>query len=138
MHAGQFIGIHAIDALRHRPSSPGILRFELRYVSLHDGRSVHSKLLKIVTSERRSGADDVTAEPDTRRFLDREQMSAHHVFDIGAPVQQFIDLEIRIIERLTNAPVIIFFRKKARGAKHEAWQSRLMLNQPAETFRRYF
>src|SRR5262249_44463290 len=98
LRSSQLIDVYAIDALRHLPRSLRIFRFEFRHVPLHHCRRIDSEFLEIVASERRRCADDVTAEADLRRLLDGEYMSTHHIFDVAAPVQQFVHFQIRVIE----------------------------------------
>ncbi len=105
-------------------------------MTLHDIGRVVAKLAQVILRERRRGADDVAIETDIGRLLDRQQMRAHDVLNIGAAIEQFVHLQVGVLMRIPSLGKVVVFGEEARGAQHDARQAVQAMHQLAQVLGR--
>src|ERR1043165_5429843 len=109
------IHIDPVDAWKHLPTAARILGFVIRKLPLHDFCRVRPQFLEIIALEWTCRANNVPAETDLARSLDRQQMCFDHVLNFHAPMEKLVRLHVRIFVGIADRPVVVFLRKKTRG-----------------------
>ena len=134
--ARQRIVVDAVDARKHAPAAPRIFVFPSRRAQAHDRRRIDAQARAILRQERRRRADDVFAEADRRRPLDREEMRVDDVLDRDAAKQIFVRLGVVVGIGLARRRIVVLFRKEARGPEHDRRQALVAVKQLAEVLGR--
>ena len=73
--------------------------------------------------KRRGGADDVAAEADLRRALQREQVRVDGVLEVHPAVEQLVDLQVEVVIRRPRVVAVVVLGEEARGAQDQAGQA---------------
>jgi hypothetical protein len=85
----------------------------------------------VIRLERRGCADDVAAEADRAGPLESEQMSAHDVLEVDAPIEQLVDLDV-VVVRPPDDGQIVLLGEKPRRLQDETRQSVTSVEELAE------
>src|SRR5262245_32557742 len=134
--AGSIIEIHAVDALEHFPAPADVLRLIVHGPPADHGRRIGAQLSYVRVKKRRRRTDDVATEADRRRAFCRQQVRADNVFDVHAPEQKFVDLDVVVYIALPRKFVVVLLREKSGGPEHKTRQPMVPVEQLAKILRR--
>jgi hypothetical protein len=103
-----------------------------RNVARDDRRRIRMQRERVHGLERRRRADDVAAEADGLGALERAAVRADDVGEIDAPIQQFVDLEVRVGVGEPDRVAVVGFREEARGAQDHDREAVVAVHELAE------
>ena len=69
-------------------------------------------------------------------MLERQPVGAHDVLEVDAPVQQLVDLEVRVVVAGPDLVAVVGLWEEARGAQDQARQSMVSMDELAQVLRR--
>jgi hypothetical protein len=90
---------------------------------------------QIVTQKGGCCGYNVSAEADRRSPLKGEQMGAHDILEIDAPVEIFVRFDVVVLVRVPDRCAVVLLRKKARSSQDEARQAMVAMEELAKVLR---
>ena len=129
------VHIHSSDTCKHFPAPPLIFGFVVGNAPAHHQRRVNRQVREVVRQEWRGCTNYIFAKADCGRVLSGQQMCAHDIFDLDAPVEIFVYLNVIVRVGFPHSLVVVLFGEKARRSEHDAGKPLVPMEQLAKIFR---
>ena len=134
--AGAGVVVDALDGGEHAPAEAVVEVCVLGDVAGDDGGCVGPELLEVFTREGRGRADDVAAEADGGRAVEGELVRGDGVFEVDAPVEQLVGLQVGVVVGGADVVAVVGFGEEARGAQDQDGQAVVAVDELAEVLGR--
>src|SRR5436190_11127910 len=128
--------VDALDAVEHPPAAPRVDLLVARHAEADDRGRSKSQLRAVGRGKRRRRADDVAAEPQLGRALDRQAVRADDILEVDPAVQELVDLQVQVLVGGAHVVAVVALGEEARRAQDQDRQAMVTVDELAEVLGR--